>query len=69
MPNTELPKSKRFRFAFYAFHVYIIIGVVAMYKQADLVSLGTYLLMITTPVALYILGDTFRPSNLSDLNK
>lgn len=66
---TLLPKSKRLRFAVYTLHLFVAIGVYGIYKGADLNSLAVFLTAVAIPLVGYIIGDTFRPSNLTDINK
>ena len=67
--KSGMPKSKRLRFAVYVFHVYMALGVFGIVKQTDLTALGTFCALTSFPLLAYILGDTFRPSNLTDINK
>ena len=66
---TLLPKSKRLRFSVYVFHIFVGIGFYGIYKGADLSQLAIYLTAVAIPLVGYILGDTFRPSNLTDIDK
>lgn len=65
----RLPKSKRLRFAAIVIGINFLTVWVGMYFNADLVALGTCLLMINSPLYVYILGDSFRSSNLEDIKK
>ena len=67
--KTNLPKSKRLRFAVYVFHIYILLGILAMRWQVELSSLGAYVAATSLPLLGYILGDTFRKSDLTDIEK
>jgi hypothetical protein len=68
MPNT-LPKSKRLRFAVGVLIANFVVVIFGMWKGTDLVALGTCLMMINAPLYVYILGDSYRPSNTNDINK
>lgn len=65
----KLPKSKRLRFAIYTLHLLVAVGVFGIYKNADLNGLAAYMAVTSIPLVAYILGDSFRPSNTSDINK
>lgn len=58
----KFPQSKRLRFAAIGFATNIIVVLFGMYFGSDLVALGTCLTMVNTPIYVYILGDSFRPS-------
>ena len=57
-----VPRSKRFRFAVYAFHVFAAMGVYAMRIGADLSALAVYMTATAIPLVAYIIGDTIRGS-------
>ena len=65
----RLPKSKRLRFAAIGLGINFLTVWGGMYFNAELVALGTCLLMINSPLYVYILGDSFRPSNVEDINR
>ena len=65
----RLPKSKRLRFAVYTLHLFVGMGVYGIYKEVDLSQLAIFLTAVAIPLVAYILGDTFRSSNLEDINK
>ncbi len=69
MPNVTLPKSKRLRFSIAVIIANFAIGIFGIIKGADLSALGTFLALSNTPLYAYILGDSFRPSNLKDIEK
>jgi hypothetical protein len=58
----KIPNSKRLRFASIAVGVNIGVFLFGIYYGADLTALGTGLSMANMPVYVYILGDSFRPS-------
>jgi hypothetical protein len=58
----KIPNSKRLRFASVAFSVNIGVVLFGIYFGAELVALGTCLSLVNAPVYVYILGDSFRPS-------
>jgi hypothetical protein len=63
------PKSKRFRFAFYAFHFYMITGILAAWQGWDLNALALFFTATSIPIVGYIVGDSLRQSDLTDLEK
>jgi hypothetical protein len=65
----KLPKSKRLRFSIAVIIANFIIGFFGIYKNADLTALGTFLALSNTPLYAYILGDSFRPSNLKNIDE
>lgn len=66
----KLPKSKRLRFAIYVFHILLIIGVWAYNSNPEHIQgFAVFLGVTTIPLIAYILGDTYRPSNIDDINK
>ena len=58
----NLPKSKRLRFTIAGFVLNFITVGVGMYFKTELVSLGTCLMMVNTPLYAYILGESWNPS-------
>jgi hypothetical protein len=62
----RFPKSKRFRFSLVVIAVNFLLGGMGMYLKADLVQLGTFLVMSNSPLYVYILGESYRPSNLKN---
>jgi hypothetical protein len=65
----KLPKSKRLRFSIAVIIANFIIGFFGIIKGADLTALGTFLALSNTPLYAYILGDSFRPSNLKNIDE
>ena len=65
----NLPKSKRIRFSVWVIVANFAIGVLGILKGADLQALGVFLALSNAPLYAYVLGDSFRPSNLTDINK
>jgi len=65
----NLPKSKRLRFSVWVIVANFAIGVLGILKGADLQALGVFLALSNAPLYAYVLGDSFRPSNLTDINK
>jgi len=65
----KLPKSKRLRFSIWVIVANFIIGAYGLYIGADLQALGVFLALSNAPLYAYVLGDSFRPSDLSDINK
>jgi len=65
----KLPKSKRLRFSTAVIVANFIIGGFGIYHNADLQALGIFLALSNSPLYVYILGDSFRPSNVTDINK
>ena len=59
----KLPKSKRLRFTIAIIVLNFLIGLYGISQGADLTALGTFLALANTPLYVYILGDSFRPSN------
>jgi hypothetical protein len=57
-------KLKRFKFSIIVIIANFIIGAFGIYHTADLTALGTFLALSNTPLYAYILGDSFRPSEL-----
>jgi len=55
-------QSKRFRITIGALIANFVIGAFGVYHSADLVGLGTFLVMANAPLYVYIMGDSFRPS-------
>ena len=66
--KTTLPKSKRLRFSVAVIIANFAIGVYGILKGADLSALGSFLALSNTPLYAYILGDTFRKSDLSNID-
>jgi len=58
----KLPKSKRLRFSIIVIIANFIIGIIGIKYGADLSALGTFLLLANSPLYVYILGDSYRPS-------
>lgn len=67
--KVTVPKSKRLRFAIWVIVVNFLMGGFGIYHGADLQALGMFLALSNAPLYVYILGDTNRPSNLTDINK
>jgi hypothetical protein len=65
----KLPKSKRLRFTAVGLGVNFITVWIGVYFNVDLVALGTCLSLINAPLYVYVFGDSFRPSNLTDIDK
>lgn len=65
----RLPASKRLRFSVAVIIANFVIGLVGIFQGADLQALGVFLAMSNAPLYAYVLGDTFRASNLNDINK
>ncbi len=58
----KLPASKRLRFSVAVIIANFVMGVFGIYYVADLGDLGMFLALSNTPLYVYILGDTYRPS-------
>jgi hypothetical protein len=67
--DLKLPKSKRLRFAIYTFHVYIILGIFGVIMGANLADLGVFCSTTSIPLIAYILGDSYRPSKLENIEE
>lgn len=67
--KATLPKSKRLRFSIYVFHVFVLMGVYAMQLNYSLNELAVYMTATAIPLITYVLGDTFRKSDLTDIDK
>ena len=67
--RAQLPKSKRLRFSIAVIVSNFVIGIIGIIYQADLQALGVFLALSNAPLYAYVLGDTFRPSDLKDLNR
>lgn len=65
----KLPKSKRLRFSVWVIVANFLIGAYGIHAGADLQALGVFLALSNAPLYAYVLGDSFRPSNLTDINK
>ncbi len=65
----KLPKSKRLRFCIAVIIVNFILGIMGMLTGANLLMLGGFLSLSNTPLYVYVLGDSYRPSNLKDINQ
>lgn len=65
----KLPKSKRLRFSIAVIIANFIIGTIGIYQNADLQALGVFLALSNAPLYTYVLGDTFRASNVTDINQ
>ena len=65
----NVPKSKRLRFSIAVIIANFAIGAFGIIKGSDLAALGTFLALSNTPLYAYILGDTIRKSDLTDINK
>ena len=64
----KLPKSKRLRFSIAVIIANFIIGVIGILYGANLLTLGAFLSLSNSPLYIYVLGDSYRPSNLKDIN-
>ncbi len=64
----RLPKSKRLRFCIAVIIVNFIMGIVGMLFGINLLTLGGFLSLSNSPLYVYVLGDSYRPSNLKDIN-
>jgi len=58
----KISKSKRLWFCISSLIANFIIVIFGMKFHADLVALGTCLMMINTPLYVYVLGETMTPS-------
>jgi hypothetical protein len=58
----KIPASKRLRFSIAVIIANFVMGVFGIYYGADLGDLGMFLALSNTPLYVYILGDTYRPS-------
>jgi threonine/homoserine efflux transporter RhtA len=65
----KLPRSKRFRFSVWVIVANFAIGMFGIWQGADLNALGVFLALSNAPLYAYVLGDTFRASNLNDINQ
>lgn len=61
----KLPASKRLRFSIAVIIANFAIGAMGIHYGADLQALGVFLALSNSPLYVYVLGDTFRPSNLN----
>jgi|TARA_R100001530_G_scaffold17055_1_gene14833 hypothetical protein len=59
----KLSHSKRFWITIGALVVNFTIGIIGVYNDSDILALGEYLALANTPLFMYILGDSYRPSN------
>lgn len=59
----KIAASKRLRFSIAVIIVNFLIGGFGIYHVADLSDLGMFLALSNSPLYVYILGDTVRPSN------
>lgn len=67
--KASMPKSKRLRFSVWVIVANFLIGILGIFQGADLQALGIFLAMSNAPLYAYVLGDSFRASNLTDINK
>ena len=58
----RVPNSKRLRITIAGLIANFLIGGFGIYHGADLSALGTFLALANSPLYVYILGDSFRPS-------
>ena len=58
----KIPASKRLRFSIAVIIANFVMGVFGIYYGADLGDFGMFLALSNTPLYVYILGDTYRPS-------
>jgi len=62
-------KSKRLRIAILAFFIYIILGIITLFTDSSALSgMGIYVGSTSLPILVYILGESFRPSNKNNNN-
>jgi uncharacterized membrane protein YgcG len=68
LSNKSLLKdpSTRLRFSIWVIFANFILGVVCMILGGDLTALGVFLSMANSPLYVYVLGRTFRPSQIPD---
>lgn len=57
-------KSTRLRFSLYVIGINFILGIIGMIVGTDLTSLGVFLSLSNTPLYVYVLGASFRPSTI-----
>ena len=61
--------SKRLRISIIAFFIYIIIGILTLFIDSKaLTGMGVYIGSTSLPILVYILGESFRPSNKTNTN-
>lgn len=58
----KIPQSKRLRSAWILFGIDTMLFVLGIFKGANLSELGTGLALVDTPLLVYILGESIRPS-------
>lgn len=62
-------KSTRLKFSQYVITANFIVFCFGIYHGADLSDLGTGLAMINTPLVAYVLGRSYRGSNINSTDK
>jgi len=63
----RIPQSKRLRITIAGLIANFVIGAFGIYFNADLAALGTFLALANSPLYVYILGDSFRPSQTNNI--
>lgn len=58
-----MTKRTRLKFSILTIFVNFLIGAFGIYHGADMTALGTFLALSNTPLYVYVLGDSFRPSS------
>jgi hypothetical protein len=58
-----MPRSKRFWITVGGLSINFSIGILGVFYDADILELGEFLALANTPLFMYILGDSYRPSN------
>jgi hypothetical protein len=66
---TQYAKNKRFRFSIWVIVANFVIGAFGIWHGADLNALGVFLALSNAPLYAFVLGDTFRPSDVDQLKK
>jgi hypothetical protein len=62
-------KNKRFKFSIWVIVANFMIGMFGIWHGADLTALGVFLALSNTPLYAFVLGDTFRPSDVDQFKK
>jgi hypothetical protein len=65
-PATTMTKSKRLKFSMTIIAINFLFGIYGIHAGTDLGDLGTFLALVNTPLYVYVLGETYRPSGSMD---
>lgn len=60
-------KSTRLRFSVYVIIANFLFGIFGIFMKVDLVSLGTFLSLVNSPLYIYVIGRSYRGESKKEI--